>query len=116
MAIDPNNFTMAVSQAEAAVQKAQANVKSIEAQMAAPQAQISASQAQLYQAQAVLVCPQQRATRFQTLAQDGWGTVQNAQQFTSQPASARSRGPDRTRKPQSGLAAGRFAAGAANER
>ena len=84
MAIDPTNFTIAVSQAEAAVQQAQASVQNIDAQMAVQQAQISASHAQLDQAQAALVFAQQQATRFQTLAQDGWGTVQNAQQFTSQ--------------------------------
>ena len=84
MAIDPTNFTIAVSQAEAAVQQAQASVQNIDAQMAVQEAQISASQAQLDQAQAALVFAKQQATRFQTLAQDGWGTVQNAQQFTSQ--------------------------------
>lgn len=84
MVIDPTNFTIAVSQAEAAVQQAQANVQNNDAQMAVQQAQISASQAQLDQAQAALVFAQQQAGRFQTLARDGWGTVQNAQQFTSQ--------------------------------
>ena len=48
------------------------------------QSQISADQAQVDKAQAALVFAQQQATRFQTLAHDGWGTVQNAQQFTSQ--------------------------------
>src|SRR6185312_14914516 len=33
---------------------------------------------------AALVFAQQQAERYQTLAKDGWGTVQNAQQFTSQ--------------------------------
>jgi multidrug resistance efflux pump len=84
MAIDPTNFTIAVSQAQAAVQQARASAQNIDAQIAVQQAQISASQAQLDQAQAALVFAQQQATRFQTLAQDGWGTVQNAQQFTSQ--------------------------------
>lgn len=84
MAIDPTNFTIAVGQAEATVQQAQASVQNLDAQMEVQQAQISASQAQLEQVQAVLVFAQQQATRFQTLAQDGWGTVQNAQQFTSQ--------------------------------
>jgi multidrug resistance efflux pump len=36
------------------------------------------------QAQAALVFAQQQAARFQDLAQKGAGTVQNAQQFTSQ--------------------------------
>src|ERR1700750_873957 len=84
MVIDPTNFTIAVSQAEATVQQAQASVRNLDAQMALQQAQISASQAQLDQALAAFVFAQQQATRFQTLAQDGWGTVQNAQQFTSQ--------------------------------
>jgi membrane fusion protein (multidrug efflux system) len=30
------------------------------------------------------VFAQQQAERYQKLAKDGWGTVQNAQQFTSQ--------------------------------
>jgi len=84
MAIDPTNFAIAVSQAEAAVRQAQASVRNIEAQMEVQQAQISASQAQRDQALAALVFAQQQATRFQILARDGWGTVQNAQQFTSQ--------------------------------
>jgi multidrug resistance efflux pump len=84
LVIDPTNFTIAVSQAEAAVQQAQANVQNIEAQMTVQQAQINASQAQLRLGHAALVFAQQQAERYQTLAKDGWGTVQNAQQFTSQ--------------------------------
>jgi multidrug resistance efflux pump len=84
MVIDPTNFRIAVSQAEAAAQQAQANVQNIEAQMTVQQAQINASQAQLQRGHAALVFAQQQAERYQTLAKDGWGTVQNAQQFTSQ--------------------------------
>jgi multidrug resistance efflux pump len=84
LVIDPTNFKIAVSQAEAAVQQAQANVQNIEAQMTVQQAQINASQAQLQRGHAALVFAQQQAERYQTLAKDGWGTVQNAQQFTSQ--------------------------------
>ena len=47
MVIDPTNYTIAVSQAEAAVQQAQASVQNIDAQMAVQQAQISATEAQL---------------------------------------------------------------------
>jgi multidrug resistance efflux pump len=43
MVIDPTNYNLAVSQAEAAVQQAQANVQSVEAQMTVQQAQIRAS-------------------------------------------------------------------------
>jgi multidrug resistance efflux pump len=84
LVIDPTNFRIAVSQSEAAVQQAQANVQNIEAQMAVQQAQINAREAQLEQGHAALVFAQQQADRYQTLAKDGWGTVQNAQQFTSQ--------------------------------
>src|SRR5882757_7184372 len=84
LVIDPTNFRIAVSQAEAAVQQAQANVQSIDAQINVQQAQINASQAQLRLGRAALVFAQQQAERYQTLAKDGWGTVQNAQQFTSQ--------------------------------
>jgi multidrug resistance efflux pump len=84
LVIDPTNFKIAVSQSDAAVQQAQANVQNIEAQMTVQQAQIHASQAKLQQGQAALVFAQQQAERYQTLAKDGWGTVQNSQQFTSQ--------------------------------
>src|SRR5215469_215151 len=84
MVVDPTKFAIAVSQAEAAVQQAQASIRNIDAQASVQQAQISASQAQLDQAQAGLVFAQQQALRFQTLSRDGWGTVQNAQQSTSQ--------------------------------
>jgi multidrug resistance efflux pump len=84
LVIDPTNFRIAVSQSEAAVQQAQANVQNIDAQMTVQQAQINASQAQLQRGHAALVFAQQQADRYQTLAKDGWGTVQNAQQFTSQ--------------------------------
>jgi multidrug resistance efflux pump len=84
LVIDPTNFRIAVSQAEAAVQQAQANVENIEAQMTVQQAQINASQAQLQRGHAALIFAQQQASRYETLAKDGWGTVQNAQQFTSQ--------------------------------
>jgi multidrug resistance efflux pump len=84
LVIDPINYRIAVSQSEAAVQQAQANVQNIDAQMTIQQAQINASQAQLQRGYAALVFAQQQADRYQTLAKDGWGTVQNAQQFTSQ--------------------------------
>jgi multidrug resistance efflux pump len=84
LVIDPTNFRIAVSQSEAAMQQAQANVQNIEAQMTVQQAQINASEAQLQRGHAALVFAQQQAERYQTLAKEGWGTVQNAQQFTSQ--------------------------------
>src|SRR5246500_4554840 len=47
VAIDPTNYRIAVSQAEAAVQQAQASVQNIDAQMTVQEAQINSSQAQL---------------------------------------------------------------------
>jgi multidrug resistance efflux pump len=84
LVIDPTNYRIAVSQSEATVQQAQANVQNIDAQMDVQQAQIDASQAQLRLGRAALVFAQQQADRYQKLAKDGWGTIQNAQQFTSQ--------------------------------
>jgi multidrug resistance efflux pump len=84
MVIDPTNYKIALSQAEASVQQAQASVKNIDAQMTVQEAQISASQAQLDQAQAVLVFAQQQADRYQDLAQKGFGSIQNSQQYSSQ--------------------------------
>jgi len=84
MVIDPTNYTIAVSQAEAAVQQAEASVQNIDAQIAVQQAQVSASRAQLDGVKAALVFAQQQAWRYQKLAKDGWGTIQNEQQFTSQ--------------------------------
>ena len=84
LVIDPTNYRIAVSQSQAAVQQAQANVQNIDAQVNVQQAQINASEAQLRLGRAALVFAQQQAERYQTLAKDGWGTVQNAQQFTSQ--------------------------------
>jgi multidrug resistance efflux pump len=82
--IDPTNYTIAVSQAAAAVQQAQASVQNVDAQIAVQQAQINANQARLDQAKAALIFAQQQASRYQTLAKQGWGTVQNDQQYTSQ--------------------------------
>jgi multidrug resistance efflux pump len=84
MVVNPTNYRIDVSQAEAAVQQAEANVQNIDAQIAVQQAQISANQAQVDRAQAALVFAKQQAGRYAELALDGWGTVQDAQQYGSQ--------------------------------
>jgi len=84
MVIEPTNYTIAVSQAEAAEQQGEASVQNIDAQIAVQQAQINADQGQVDRAQAALVFAQQQAGRYGKLAKDGWGTVQDAQQYTSQ--------------------------------
>src|SRR4051812_37072395 len=55
LVIDPTNYSIAVSQSEAAVQQAHANVQNIDAQMNVQQAQIDASQAQLQLGRAALI-------------------------------------------------------------
>jgi multidrug resistance efflux pump len=82
--IDPTNYTIAVSQAEASVRRAQASVQTLDAQMIVQQAQINANRAQLDQVQAGFEFAQKQAARYQDLAQKGAGTVENAQQFAAQ--------------------------------
>jgi membrane fusion protein (multidrug efflux system) len=82
--IDDRDYRTALEQAQAQVAAAQASIENIDAQLDVQQAQISANQAQVDQAQATLVFAQQQAVRYEHLEQTGYGTVQNAQQYTSQ--------------------------------
>ena len=82
--IDQRDYRVALEQAQAQVGVAEANIQNIEAQINVQQAQIAANQAQVDQAQAGLVFAEQQATRYQDLAKTGSGTIQNAQQYSSQ--------------------------------
>jgi membrane fusion protein (multidrug efflux system) len=82
--IDDRDYRIALEQAEAQVAAARASIENIDAQLDVQQAQISANQAQVDQAQAALVFAEQQAARYEHLEQTGYGTVQNAQQYTSQ--------------------------------
>jgi membrane fusion protein, multidrug efflux system len=82
--IDDRDYRIALEQADAQVAAAQASIDNIDAQLQVQQAQISANEAQVDQAQAALVFAQQQAQRYQHLAQTGYGTVQNDQQWNSQ--------------------------------
>ena len=82
--VDGRDYRIALEQAEAQVAAAQASIENIDAQLDVQQAQIGANQAQVEQAQAALVFAEQQAARYQELAQKGSGTVQNAQQYSSQ--------------------------------
>src|ERR1700722_4988144 len=82
--IDDRDYRIALEQAEAQVAAARASIENIDAQLNVQQAQISANQAQVDQTQAALVFAQQQAERYEHLEQTGYGTVQNAQQYTSQ--------------------------------
>ena len=82
--IDERDYRVALAQAKAQVAAAQASIENIDAQLGVQQAQIASNQAQVDQAQAALVFAQQQAVRYEHLEQTGYGTVQNAQQYTSQ--------------------------------
>ena len=82
--IDDRDYRTALEQAEAQVAAAKASIENIGAQLDVQRAQITANQAQVDQAQAVLVFAEQQAARYERLEQSGYGSVQNAQQYTSQ--------------------------------
>ena len=82
--IDDRDYRIALDQAQAQVAAAQASIENIDAQLQVQQAQISANEAQVEQAQAALVFAEQQNWRYQELAQKGSGTIQNAQQYSSQ--------------------------------
>jgi len=82
--IDDRDYRVALAQAKAQVTAAQASIENIDAQLDVQQAQIAANQAQVDQSKATLVFAEQQAERYERLAQTGAGSVQNAQQFSSQ--------------------------------
>jgi membrane fusion protein (multidrug efflux system) len=82
--IDDRDYRIAVAQAQAQVAAAQASIANVDAQTAVQQAQVAQNQAQVEQSQASLTFAQQQAARYETLARDGWGPVQDAQQYSSQ--------------------------------
>jgi multidrug resistance efflux pump len=84
MVIDPTNYQIGVSQAEGTVHQAEASVQNIDAQIAVQMAQVESNRAQVDRAQAALVFARQQADRYTKLAQDGWGPVENAQNYGSQ--------------------------------
>jgi membrane fusion protein (multidrug efflux system) len=82
--IDDRDYRTALAQAEAQVAAAQASIDTVDAQIAVQQSQVALNTSQVQQQQASLTYAQQQSTRYGTLAHDGWGTVQNAQQWASQ--------------------------------
>jgi membrane fusion protein (multidrug efflux system) len=82
--IDDRDYRTALDQTQAQVAAAKASIDNIDAQLDVQQAQISANAAQVDQAQAALVFAEQQAARYDHLEQTGYGTVQNAQQYSSQ--------------------------------
>ncbi len=84
--IDDRDYLVALAQANAKVGVAEAGVKNIEAQIQVQQAQVDAAQAQVDQAKASLTFANQQAARYGELAHTGYGSVQNAQQYSSEQA------------------------------
>ena len=82
--IDDRDYRTALAQAQAQVEAAQASIANIDAQITVQQAQVAQSESQVQQKQASLTFAQQQASRYSNLAKDGWGTVQDAQQYSSQ--------------------------------
>lgn len=63
--------------------QAKANVDNFQAQITAQQAKIDQAEKQVAQEQATLIFAQQQAKRYERLAQQGSGTVEQAQQYQS---------------------------------
>jgi membrane fusion protein, multidrug efflux system len=82
--IDDRDYRTALAQAEAQVEAAQASITNFDTQITVQQAQVAQNESQMQQQQASLTFAQQQASRYSNLAKDGWGTVQDAQQYTSQ--------------------------------
>jgi membrane fusion protein (multidrug efflux system) len=82
--IDDRDYRIAIAQAEAQVSSAKASILNIDAQTAAQQAQVDEAVALDKQAEAALQFAQAEAFRYQDLAKTGAGTIQRAQQATSE--------------------------------
>ena len=82
--IDDRDYRTALAQAEGQVEAAQASIANADAQLGVQQAQVAQGEFQVQQQEANLTFAQQQAGRYTKLAKDGWGTVQDAQQYTSQ--------------------------------
>lgn len=81
--IDPRDYQAAVDQASAQIRQAEASARNLDAQIVAQQAQIEQAQKQESEAQAALKFAQDENKRYQDLVRTGAGTVQRAQQASS---------------------------------
>jgi membrane fusion protein, multidrug efflux system len=82
-AIDPRNYKAAVDQADAQIRQNEATERNFEAQIAAQKAQVDQATQQVTQAASALKFATDENTRYQDLVQKGAGTVQRAQQASS---------------------------------
>ena len=81
--IDVRNYKAALDQANGLIQQDEATAKNVDAQIAAQKAQIEQAAEQVTQAQAALKFSTDENIRYQDLVQKGAGTVQRAQQASS---------------------------------
>jgi membrane fusion protein (multidrug efflux system) len=81
--IDPRNYKAALDQADAQIRQDDATAKNLDAQISAQKAQIDQAAQQVTEAQAALKFATDENTRYQDLVQNGAGTVQRAQQASS---------------------------------
>jgi membrane fusion protein, multidrug efflux system len=81
--IDPRNYKAAVNQADAQIRQNEAAVKNVEAQIAAQKAQVDQANQQVTEAAAALKFATDENARYQDLVQKGAGTLQRAQQASS---------------------------------
>jgi len=86
--IDQRDYQAAVDQAKADVAGAEAAIKSFEAELVEQKAVIDEASATIAADKAAEVFAQQNNKRFGTLADTGYGTIQDAQQAASQIGSA----------------------------
>jgi len=81
--IDVRNYKAALDQADGLIQQDEATAKNVDAQIAAQKAQVEQAAEQVTQAQAALKFSTDENIRYQDLVQKGAGTVQRAQQASS---------------------------------
>jgi membrane fusion protein (multidrug efflux system) len=81
--IDARNYQAAIDQAAAQIRQNEAAEKNVEAQIGAQKAQVDQATQQVTEAEAALKFATDENTRYQDLVQKGAGTVQRAQQASS---------------------------------
>ena len=81
--IDPRNYKAAVDQADGLIRQNEATLKNLDAQIAAQRAQVEQATQQVTEAEAALRFAKDENARYQDLVQKGAGTVQRAQQASS---------------------------------
>jgi membrane fusion protein (multidrug efflux system) len=81
--IDPRNYKAAVDQAEGLIRQNEATLQNLDAQIAAQKAQVEQATQQVTEAEAALKFATDENIRYQDLVQKGAGTVQRAQQASS---------------------------------